>query len=51
MMQLQAAGRLAALGNMAAGLGHDIANMVLPIRSRLELLQPMCHTEEAPAPP
>jgi PAS domain S-box-containing protein len=49
MMQLQAAGRLAALGNMAAGLGHDIANMVLPIRSRLELLQPMCHTEEARA--
>lgn len=30
--------RLAALGTLAAGLGHDLANLVLPIRARLESL-------------
>jgi nitrogen-specific signal transduction histidine kinase len=31
--------RLAALGTLAAGLGHDLANLLLPIRTRLEVLE------------
>lgn len=30
--------RLAALGTLAAGLGHDMANLLLPVRARLESL-------------
>lgn len=39
--------RLAALGTLAAGLGHDIANLTMPIRTRLELLNAACTTDEA----
>ncbi len=39
--------RLAALGTLAAGLGHDIANLTLPIRMRLEMLEDACTTDEA----
>jgi PAS domain S-box-containing protein len=39
--------RLVALGNLAAGLGHDIANMVLPIRARLAIIEQACATDEA----
>jgi len=42
LRKLQNTERLAALGNMAAGLGHDIANLVLPIRARLEPLERAC---------
>lgn len=47
MEHLQARERLAALGTLAAGLGHDIANLVLPIRMRLESLAAECSTEQA----
>jgi PAS domain S-box-containing protein len=45
--RLHAAERLAAVGNLAAGLGHDIANLVLPIRGRLEALGGVCTTPES----
>ncbi|HYD02343.1 MAG TPA: ATP-binding protein, partial [Phycisphaerales bacterium] len=35
---LRRAERLAAIGTLAAGLGHDLANLVLPMRIRLESL-------------
>jgi len=38
--------RLAALGTLAAGLGHDIANLTLPIRMRLKMLEASCTTED-----
>jgi len=38
--------RLAALGTLAAGLGHDIANMTMPIRARLQMLEEACTTDE-----
>lgn len=31
--------RLAAMGTLAAGLGHDMTNLMLPIQARLELLR------------
>ena len=31
--------RLASLGTLAAGLGHDIANLLLPLRCRLDALE------------
>jgi PAS domain S-box-containing protein len=39
--------RLAALGTLASGLGHDIANMVLPMRARLEPLALDCTSKES----
>src|ERR1051326_5964071 len=47
LRQLHARERLAALGTLAAGLGHDIANLVLPIRMRLEPLATECSTDQA----
>ena len=44
---LHTAERLAALGTLAAGLGHDIANMTMPVRARLRMLETACTTEEA----
>ena len=38
--------RLAALGTLAAGLGHDIANLSLPIRMRLQMLEASCATDD-----
>ena len=43
---LHAAERLAALGTLAAGLGHDIANLTLPIRARLASLDTAAASEE-----
>lgn len=37
--QLAQQDRLAAIGTLAAGLGHDIANLLLPMRCRLERLE------------
>ncbi len=37
--QLQNSERLAALGNLAAGLGHDLANLTLPIRMRIDAIR------------
>ncbi len=42
--KLRVADRLAAIGTLAAGLGHDMNNVLLPVRSRLNALL-------APQPP
>lgn len=47
LRQLHSRERLAALGTLAAGLGHDIANLALPIRMRLEPLLTECATARA----
>ncbi len=44
---LHTAERLAALGNLAAGLGHDIANLTMPIRARLQSLKAASTTDAA----
>ncbi|HVZ94928.1 MAG TPA: hypothetical protein VG797_10500, partial [Phycisphaerales bacterium] len=44
---LAQAERLASLGTLAAGLGHDIANLALPIRTRLDALRECCPPGEA----
>jgi PAS domain S-box-containing protein len=36
--RLRSAERLAALGTLSAGLGHDMGNLLLPVRMRLEAL-------------
>jgi PAS domain S-box-containing protein len=36
--QLRAADRLASIGTLAAGLGHDMNNVLLPIRCRLDAM-------------
>ena len=46
LRQLHARERLAALGTLAVGLGHDIANLALPIRMRLEPLLTDCSTQQ-----
>ena len=45
--KLVASERLAALGTLAAGLGHDIANITMPIRARLDMLARAVDSEEA----
>lgn len=47
MTSLRASERLASLGTLAAGLGHDIANLTLPIRARLDALRMSCTTSES----
>lgn len=37
--QLRVAERLASIGTLAAGLGHDMNNILFPIRCRLEVLE------------
>jgi signal transduction histidine kinase len=37
--QLRLAERMAALGTLSAGLGHDMGNLLLPIQARLESLE------------
>ncbi len=37
--QLRLADRLASIGTLAAGLGHDMNNVLLPIRSRLDAFE------------
>lgn len=37
-LRLQFADRLASIGTLAAGLGHDIGNVLLPVRARLNAL-------------
>ncbi len=36
--QLRVSDRLASIGTLVAGLGHDMNNVLLPVRSRLEVL-------------
>lgn len=38
-LRLQLSDRLASLGTLAAGLGHDMNNVLLPIRARLNALE------------
>lgn len=45
-LRLQLADRLASLGTLAAGLGHDMNNVLLPVRARLDALE---HTGITPA--
>jgi signal transduction histidine kinase/DNA-binding NarL/FixJ family response regulator len=37
--RLRAADRLASIGTLAAGLGHDMGNLILPVRLRVESLE------------
>ncbi|MHC5114017.1 MAG: PAS domain S-box protein [Planctomycetota bacterium] len=37
--QLRTADRLASIGTLAAGLGHDMNNVLLPVRTRLDALE------------
>jgi PAS domain S-box-containing protein len=37
--QLRAADRLASIGTLVAGLGHDMNNILFPVRSRLDVLE------------
>jgi signal transduction histidine kinase len=45
-MRLRIADRLSAIGTLAAGLGHDMNNVLLPVRCRLDALTAM----QLPAP-
>ncbi|MCA9299715.1 MAG: PAS domain S-box protein, partial [Phycisphaerales bacterium] len=47
LAQLRLADRLASIGSLAAGLGHDMSNIVFPIRCRLDALQQMNLEEKA----
>ena len=38
-LRLHLADRMASLGTLAAGLGHDLNNVLLPVRARLDALQ------------
>jgi PAS domain S-box-containing protein len=44
--QLRAADRLASIGTLAAGLGHDMNNVLLPIRCRLDAMDATKLTRE-----
>ena len=41
-LQLHLADRLASIGTLAAGLGHDMNNVLLPVRARLNVLRAAC---------
>jgi len=45
--QLRQADRLASIGTLAAGLGHDMNNVLLPIRCRLDAADSMALPESA----
>lgn len=45
--QLRLAERMAAIGTLSAGLGHDIGNLLLPIVARLDSLRPEQLPEDA----
>ncbi len=45
--QLRTAERLASIGTLAAGLGHDVKNLLFPMRCRLDLLERLDLTDKA----
>ena len=45
--RLRVSDRFAAIGTLAAGLGHDMGNLLLPVRLRLESLEKIDLPEEA----
>ena len=45
--RLRLSERMAALGTLSAGLGHDMANLLLPIQMRLDALERQPLTEQA----
>ena len=45
--QLRQADRLASIGTLAAGLGHDMNNVLLPIRARLDALDSLQLPDQA----
>ncbi len=47
-LRLRMADRLASIGTLAAGLGHDMNNVLLPVRARLNALR--ATNSELPAP-
>jgi PAS domain S-box-containing protein len=47
--QLRAAERMTALGTLSQGLGHDIGNLVLPLRLRIQSLRTTVTSETAAA--
>jgi len=47
--QLRAAERMTALGTLSQGLGHDIGNLVLPLRLRIQSLRTTINSETAAA--
>jgi PAS domain S-box-containing protein len=49
MQHLRLADRLASIGTLAAGLGHDMGNLLLPIRMRLDVLEQAELPEDAKA--
>lgn len=47
LKRLSLAERMAALGTLAAGLGHDLGNILMPLRVRLQTLEQMDLPESA----
>lgn len=45
--KLRQSERMAAIGTLSAGIGHDIGNLLMPVRSRVEALQAMGLRPEA----
>lgn len=45
--QLRRTERMASLGTLSAGLGHDMSNLLLPLRLRLDALEEVTLTEQA----
>src|SRR5690606_38180156 len=43
---LRLSDRMASLGTLSAGIGHDIGNLLLPIRARLDVLRQMELSDE-----
>lgn len=42
-LRLRMADRMASIGTLAAGLGHDMNNVLLPVRARLNALKAVAH--------
>jgi PAS domain S-box-containing protein len=48
-LRLRMADRMASIGTLAAGLGHDMNNVLLPVRARLNALRAACESGAIPA--